>query len=782
MKKKNPTVSAVLCALTVLLLASCFDPLGPGPEQKAAGANTGRVLISIVGEGAASATETEPSAAVARTLLPEFTALSYTATIKSGSDEVFSQTITTTSLAADLAVGYYTVLVEAKNSAHALVARGSGGVYISLGTESPVTIRMASVESESENGTFEYSVTIPSDPPVKSGVIEFSRLSGGTNPAPIDLMTSLVGTASEGSASLPAGFYRAVLKVETLGKRVAQTMIVHVGNQTTTRAEFNLDIGDFAPSPPDVNGLVIYITSQAELAAIREHIGSEAMNFGKNAYILLNDIALAGPWTPIGNLNAYLGSATPEQFATAFQGYFFGENHRITGLTLPDGPTSGGVSYTGLFGAAHKALVQDLTVETSATQITLNHNGTYHIGFVAGVASESELLNVTVKPANLTVAVEKPASGGISGYLGGVAGYVRNSRLRGIKVSGVAGSSLSLSAKSGSGWDSRIGGVTGHLDDSSEITGSAVALNINTPQSHQSTPTLMGGLAGINAGTIKQSFYSGTLALLLDNDDATQLKIGGIAGRTLPTGIIEACYAAPLIAIDVNIDTTHTITPELHTGGLVGANNGAIRNSYAAYGIDIAVTTNSPGRNYIYSGGVAGFVPSSASHIDKCYATGSLQISINGTKASDEIYTGGITGGPYKDIYGNYFYGTVSSSAALAHSIAITTSGAPLNFGPGSSRIVPIRTETGTLSNNIAFGNMLINGSALADAVTSPENDQNGLGKTAAQLKTQAAYAGLGWDFAGVWEMGPVSYPYPVLKWQNGAAPVVPQGFEPLGE
>jgi hypothetical protein len=75
---------------------------------------------------------------------------------------------------------------------------------------------------------------------------------------------------------------------------------------------------------------------------------------------------------------------------------------------------------------------------------------------------------------------------------------------------------------------------------------------------------------------------------------------------------------------------------------------------------------------------------------------------------------------------------------------------------------------------------MFINGVTLPDAVTAPQNDKDGLGKTAAQLASQAAYTGLGWDFAGVWEMGPASYPYPILKWQKGTAPVVPQGFEPL--
>ena len=154
---------------------------------------------------------------------------------------------------------------------------------------------------------------------------------------------------------------------------------------------------------------------------------------------------------------------------------------------------------------------------------------------------------------------------------------------------------------------------------------------------------------------------------------------------------------------------------------------------------------------------------SSGGLIEKCYAAGSLQTVINSEIYSyDEIYTGGINGG---DNY--YSYGTVSSSAAMTHSIAAVDQ--------QGARIVPV--GTGTLANNIAFNGMLVNGATVTDAASDPQNDVNGLGKTAAQLASQSTYeTGLGWDFAAVWEMGPSDYPYPILQWQNGAVPV-PPGF-----
>jgi hypothetical protein len=294
-----------------------------------------------------------------------------------------------------------------------------------------------------------------------------------------------------------------------------------------------------------------------------------------------------------------------------------------------------------------------------------------------------------------------------------------------------------------------------------------VSLNINMAQT--GIHPIVGGLAGSNyGGTIRKSSYSGTFDL--SQTCATPSgEIGGIAGRNEKTGTIESCYASPQITITTNISSSR---PLLYTGGLAGTNIGTIRNSYAACGIEITVTRNDNTLNLtVYSGGVVGGPGGKLGDnlIENCYAAGSLQTVINGTLYSyDRVRAGGISGGDD----GSYSYGTVSSSAALIHTITIAGA-------VSGSRIVPF--GTGTLVNNIAFNNMSVNGAAVADAVTDPENDANGLGKTAAQLANQETYeTGLGWDFANVWEMGPPQYPYPMLKWQKGTIPALPQGFELL--
>jgi hypothetical protein len=745
MKKQNRAFPAVVCVITALLLAACFDPVGT--TQREDGAHTGRVLITIAGEG--EPVGTDPAAAVSRTLLPEYGVLTYTVTIAKGGTTVFTQTITTTSVTADLETGTHTISVTAKNSGDVPVAEGSGTVVVSLGVESPVTIRLGSVASGT--GTLEYTVNVntPEYPPFKGGSIAFFSLSGGTNPSSVDLTEGLTGTQN-----LPAGFYRAVLTVEILGKRVAQTRILHISDQTTTTAEFDFAIGDFVPAPP-AGGSVLYLTNQAELEAIREHIGSSAMNYGKNAYVLLNDIALEGVWTPIGNKD------DGASWASAFQGCFFGENHRITGLTF-SGP-EGYCIYTGLFGAVHQGLIHDLTVETASFQMDVDQGLTAYGGFVAGGLNESDLSNITVKPANLTVTRKNTTQSGGGGF-GGAAGLVRNSRLREITVMGVPGSSLSfLSDPANVNWTLDIGGIAGSLGSGSEISGGVVSLDINISQTDKRVTLMLGGIAGSNGGTIRRSSYSGTLELSFAGL-APYAGTGGIAGTNGSSGTIEACYVAPLITIG-SANTTNDLHL-LYTGGLAGANTGTLRNSYAACGIGISVTTASTMRKNIYSGGVMGGRGATGSSVpglvEKCYAAGSLQIAISSTIYDyDRIKTAGISAGHETD---DPTTDTTASSAALLSAISGNTG--------TCSRIAPI----GTLTSNIAFKDMLVNGAALSDAGTDPRNDVNGLGKTAAQLADQSTYAGFGWDFGAVWDMGPAVYPYPILQWQNGTPPV-PPGF-----
>jgi hypothetical protein len=221
-----------------------------------------------------------------------------------------------------------------------------------------------------------------------------------------------------------------------------------------------------------------------------------------------------------------------------------------------------------------------------------------------------------------------------------------------------------------------------------------------------------GGLAGnVSTGSqIEKCSFVGNITAAAGGNQAFA---GGLAGM-LSDGTITESYMVGTI--------THTNTAAGATGvktaGL--ANGGTLQDCYHNGNI------RASGVN-LETSGLGG------DSVSRCYATGS--IVNNGTGSASGLSSGT----------------TINNSAAL--NLAVT--------GVSAGRIAA--DSTGSLTNNYALSDMRVNGLFVS------QNDKNGLGKTAAELQTQSTYkTGLGWDFDDVWEMGPSSYPYPILKRQKG--------------
>jgi hypothetical protein len=219
--------------------------------------------------------------------------------------------------------------------------------------------------------------------------------------------------------------------------------------------------------------------------------------------------------------------------------------------------------------------------------------------------------------------------------------------------------------------------------------------------------------------------------------------VSGIASYLGTGSVISNCYAA----LDITVTNSGT-----HAGaGGISADDvgGTITNCYFAG----AITANC---GYVYLSGIG------HGTIQKTYIAGALMSNNSGAAYSA---TGGITLNSTA---------TVGGCAVLLSDITHANNANYARIQRHTSSAVA------ALSNNYAYSGMLLNGSTVADDATNPENSQNGLGKTAAELKQRSTYeTGLGWDFSDVWEMGPSSYPYPIFKWQNGVVHV-PPGFTVL--
>ena len=157
-----------------------------------------------------------------------------------------------------------------------------------------------------------------------------------------------------------------------------------------------------------------------------------------------------------------------------------------------------------------------------------------------------------------------------------------------------------------------------------------------------------------------------------------------------------------------------------------------------------------------------------------------MYAEINGISHGSNKYQMSYSAGTLTNNASNSIYTVTSSISTGDNSQEISNCVSlieQINLGSSTSnygRIVSGRDTNPSLSNNYAFSGMLLQGSIVT---SSDPNSMHGLDKTAAQLKQRSTYEnGLGWDFYKVWEMGPPSYPFPILKWQKGVVKL-PQGF-----
>ena len=266
-----------------------------------------------------------------------------------------------------------------------------------------------------------------------------------------------------------------------------------------------------------------------------------------------------------------------------------------------------------------------------------------------------------------------------------------------------------------------------------ELGEMAISVTNNTAQE-------IGIIAGVHKNsTIKNCGVYSSLEIVINGSSGRSVDFSGIScsrGDGV-SSIIENCYVS--MNVTITSGTTHIVID-----GIVNNTNN-IRNCYY-------IGTITGNGLYVDSYGV-GY---STAITQMSYSAGAI---INNATGSEYTHSGGVS------------IGSMSNCATMMERINLASGS---NYGRIQSPI-----GTGTLTNNYAYSGMLLNGSAVT---SNDPNGQNGLDKTAAELKQRSTYeTGLGWDFNNVWEMGPSTYPFPILKWQNGVVKL-PQGFKVIGE
>ena len=253
-------------------------------------------------------------------------------------------------------------------------------------------------------------------------------------------------------------------------------------------------------------------------------------------YVLSNTIDLTGvAITPIGIIDGlnygFSGNISGDysQFGYDIEHQIVGANFNVSNTTREN--------YIGLFSTLNGGTIKNLTFKVNVLSAYLSNNSTGTISYVAPLVAK---LN---------------------------SGTIDN-----VKVQ-ILSSTIELSNR-----NNYVGGITGYVSSTANITNSKVWGNLNVKQRIGIVAPIIyvGGVSGYNAGTIGGNFsvyddtlidnfgnFNSNVSLSLTNDLNTQNAVGGIAGYNM--GTIE------------NIITDSNISAKVNVGGAVGYNTGLLQ-------------------------------------------------------------------------------------------------------------------------------------------------------------------------------------------------------------
>lgn len=465
-------------------------------------------------------------------------------------------------------------------------------------------------------------------------------------------------------------------------------------------------------------------------------------------------------WLPIGT------SSTP------FTGKITGNGYKISGLKI----NRRTVNYVGLFGYVNGGTIINLALEG------VDIVGGRYAGAIAGYINNTTIINSYSKGdiSAISSTYNDASAGGIVGYLmnlrkgeegwtypsvsnlsiincysmgnissseysGGIAGYVNDSS---VSIVNHPHAIITNSYSTGDISGHYAGGVTGYV-----TSGTPNYTTVITDS--YSTGNVSGYYAGGIAGYLLNSTGNNNTITIADcysiGDISASVYAGGIAGRV--TGSITITNSYSKGDISATIFSDYGSAPA-YAGGIAGASNATIINSYSAGNIfsTSTISSNSPSSSTAstYAGGIAGV---SNATIINSYSIGDVYAIANAPDSSRAFaYSGGIAG---------YATHAIINCAAINRAV---------NSNLFAGRIVGYITNA-TIYNNFALNIMNVLGSELY-----PEG--RGVDRTDAQLKIQNTYSdtivgdgvgGLGWKFGNnadnPWKM-PSNNGYPIFYWQ----------------
>ena len=189
-----------------------------------------------------------------------------------------------------------------------------------------------------------------------------------------------------------------------------------------------------------------------------------------------------------------------------------------------------------------------------------------------------------------------------------------------------------------------VGGLVGYLDESSSVTGSTNAGSVSATAKARSVDgnIYMAGISAYTLGTVSDCSNSGNIS------DVSVVKyhhIGGVAGQTKSSAVLKDCSNSGSLMNGSlrKVDGVNDINRDIHVGGVVGYNEGELKNVENSGNIELSSDVKT-----LNIGGVVGSMQNGT--IEKANATGgniSYKGYVEGTAVPAKaryVYMGGIVG------------------------------------------------------------------------------------------------------------------------------------------
>jgi hypothetical protein len=316
-----------------------------------------------------------------------------------------------------------------------------------------------------------------------------------------------------------------------------------------------------------VNESNIPIKSVSDLALIGK---SEKFPLNES-YVLLRNLNLGGEWEPIG-----------KDYDEPFSGVFNGCDRSISGITLPNGSS---FEYIGLFGyvkgsAETHARIKNLNLNLSGTELNLSTISGQCIGILAGAIENALIEKVNVNGPAKGLRISKPGGGDF--YIGGIAGKIAGS-------SSISSSSMLLPFEANADGTGRgyIGGIAGYSKQTDGIillnkcyNSGLVSINNNGQGAfaggilgyHENKP----GAAAI-VSTVYECYARNGISA---SGGAGTVAAGGVIGGATGYGLAGSTSCALMVSVSAYAAASATA----YAGGLSGYN---LANQTECYQLDI---------------------------------------------------------------------------------------------------------------------------------------------------------------------------------------------------